>query len=251
MRSLATYLSVVQCVLIELVVGLAVAPGQLPVGTISGLVADPTGAAIANAEIIVKEPGTGFERKLNTKANGTFRVDNLHSFISQTHSSPPLNTILNGPDLDGDGISRTLLPGTTQNSLGSGLSNFELRGLVAEYNADVESRTRVTTPDGSVAVIRPRTPFNQIILPITLPDKSSSGDSFLSQDLRLTRMIRIRDRAQLTLIGEVFNIFNIARLTGYSDVLNQPNYGQPSARAGQVFGAGGPRAFQFAVRFVF
>jgi hypothetical protein len=174
------------------------------------------------------------------------------SFISQTNSSPPRNTILNGLDLDGDGISRTLLPGTTQNSLGRGLSDSELRALVAEYNADVEARTRrVANPDGSVAVIRPRTPFNQIISPIALPDRFSSGDSFLSQDIRLTRMIRIRDRVQLSLIGEVFNIFNIANLTGYSDVLNQPNYGQPSARVGQVFGAGGPRAFQFAARFAF
>ena len=45
------------------------------------------------------------------------------SLISQTYSAPPLNTLLNGLDLDGDGISVTLLPGTTQeNSLGQGLS---------------------------------------------------------------------------------------------------------------------------------
>jgi hypothetical protein len=56
---------------------------------------------------------------------------------------------------------------------------------------------------------------------------------------------------QLTLIGEVFNLFNVANLTGYSDVLNQPNYGQPSARIGQVFGTGGPPAFQFAASLVF
>ncbi len=34
-------------------------------------------------------------------------------------------------------------------------------------------------------------------------------------------------------------------------VLNQVNYGQPSARAAQVFGSGGPRAFQFATRVQF
>jgi hypothetical protein len=53
---------------------------------------------------------------------------------------------------------------------------------------------------------------------------------------------------RLDLIGEVFNLFNVANLTGYSGVLNQLNYGQPTARAGQVFGlrrapgvpAGGP-----------
>jgi hypothetical protein len=56
---------------------------------------------------------------------------------------------------------------------------------------------------------------------------------------------------QLNLIGEVFNIFNVANLTGYGDVLNQPNYGQPSSRVGQVFGTGGPRAFQFGARLLF
>jgi hypothetical protein len=34
-------------------------------------------------------------------------------------------------------------------------------------------------------------------------------------------------------------------------VLNQPNYAQPSARAGQAFGTGGPRAFQVAARVEF
>jgi hypothetical protein len=100
-------------------------------------------------------------------------------------------------------------------------------------------------------VIRPRTPFNQIINPISVPTDFSNGDSFVSQDLRLTRRIALNESLTLCLIGEAFNIFNIANLTGYSNVLNQPNYGQPSARVGQVFGTGGPRAFQFGARLTF
>jgi hypothetical protein len=175
------------------------------------------------------------------------------SLISQIYSAPPLNTLLTGLDLDGDGLSATLLPGATQeNSLGQGLGASGLQGLVAQYNADVEARTRrVTNPDGSITVVRPRTPFNQIINPIALPENFSNGDSFLTQDVRLTRMIKISERLQLSLIGEVFNLFNIANLTGFSGVLNQPNYGLPSARAAQVFGTGGPRAIQFAARLVF
>jgi carboxypeptidase family protein len=175
------------------------------------------------------------------------------SFISQALSAPPLDTILNGLDLDGDGISQTLLPGiATRNSLGRSLSVAELRELVDQYNAQVEARTRrVTNPDGSVTVIRPRTPFNQIINPITLPVKFTNGDSLLTQDLRLARSIKIREKVRLSLIGEVFNIFNIANMTGYSGVLNQPNYGQASSRIGQAFGTGGPRAFQFAARIEF
>lgn len=173
--------------------------------------------------------------------------------ISQTDSATPLDTILAGLDLDGDGISRTLLPGATRhNTFGRGLSESGLRHLVEQYNSSVEARTRRTTnPDGTVTVIRPRTPFNQVISPITLPEHFSSGDSFLAQDVRLTRRISIGDDVRLSLIGEVFNVFNIANVSGYSNVLNQANFGQPSARAGQVFGSGGSRAFQFATRLQF
>jgi hypothetical protein len=172
--------------------------------------------------------------------------------LSQLWSAPPLNTILTGLDLDGDGISRTLLPGTSHNSLGYGLSNQGLRALVSAYNDDVERRTRrVVNADGSISVIRPRTPFNQIIDPITLPGVFSNGDSFISQDLRLTKKMPLNESFTLSLIGEAFNLFNVANLTGYSNILNQPNYGQPSSRIGQVFGTGGPRAFQFGARVEF
>jgi hypothetical protein len=156
-------------------------------------------------------------------------------------------------DLDGDGISTTLLPGINGHNLfGQGLSQSRLRALVAQYNATVEARTRIiTNPDGTQSVIRPRTPFNQIISPIVLPGKISAGDSFISQDVRLTKRFNIKEKVTLSLIGEVFNLFNVANLTGYSSVLNQPNYGQPSARAGQAFGTGGPRAFQVASRVEF
>jgi hypothetical protein len=89
-----------------------------------------------------------------------------------------------------------------------------------------------------------------VINPIALPEQFSNGDSFSTQDFRLSRKLNVGDRA-LTLIAEVYNLFNVANLTGYGNVLNQMNYGRPSARSGQVFGSGGPRAFQFATRFQF
>jgi hypothetical protein len=175
------------------------------------------------------------------------------ALISQTDSGPPLDTVLMGLDLDGDGMSRGLLPGITRhNRLGRDLTASELRTLVDTYNASVEERTRrVINADGSVTVIRPRTPFNQVINPITLPQQFSSGDSFITQDIRLTRKVDIKEVATLSLIAEVFNVFNVANVSGHSNILNQVNYGQPAARAGQVFGSGGPRAFQFAARLEF
>ena len=119
-------------------------------------------------------------------------------------------------------------------------------------HADVEARTsHIVNPDGSVTVIRPRTPFNQIINPISMPSTFSDGDSFISQDLRFTKKVTFREPITLSLMVEAFNVFNVANLTGYSNILNQPNYGQPSTRIGQVFGSGGPRAFQLGARLEF
>lgn len=55
----------------------------------------------------------------------------------------------------------------------------------------------------------------------------------------------------LMLIGEVFNLFNTANLSGRSGNLLSSGFGQAKSRVTQVFGSGGPRAFQFAARLSF
>ena len=90
--------------------------------------------------------------------------------------------------------------------------------------------------------------------------------SFLAHDLRVTRSIRLTEKFRLLLIGEGFNIFNVANLTGYSGTLDRVtrpavaggtatnpsfNFGQPTGRVNPVFGTGGPRALQFAARLAF
>ena len=70
-------------------------------------------------------------------------------------------------------------------------------------------------------------------------------------DLRLTRTFVIRERVTLSLIGEVFNLFNHANLSGYSGDLTNTAFGQATSRATQIFGSGGPRSFQFAARLSF
>ena len=59
------------------------------------------------------------------------------------------------------------------------------------------------------------------------------------------------ERWRATLIGEVFNLFNFANLSGYSGNLLGAGFGQPTSRITQVFGSGGPRAFQLGGRFEF
>jgi len=91
----------------------------------------------------------------------------------------------------------------------------------------------------------------RLIRTVTLPASYAFGNNFHSLDLRLTRSFVLRERWRLLLMGEVFNLYNKANLTGYGGDLTSPAFGQPTSRATQVFGSGGPRAFQVALRITY
>ncbi len=69
--------------------------------------------------------------------------------------------------------------------------------------------------------------------------------------MRLSRSWVFRERWRLSLIGEVFNLYNKANLSAYSGDLTSAAFGQPTSRVTQVFGSGGPRSFQLAARVSF
>jgi hypothetical protein len=141
-----------------------------------------------------------------------------------------------GIDFDGDGTTGDLLPGTTLNAFNRGLGRADLERLVQQFNT-----TYAGTKDAQSALI-PR---------LTLPRTYAFGDNFHSLDLRLSRSFVFRERQRLSLIGEVFNLYNKANLLGFSGDLTSPAFGQPTSRTTQVFGSGGPRAFQLALRLAF
>jgi hypothetical protein len=107
---------------------------------------------------------------------------------------------------------------------------------------------------------------------IVLPEKFSILTAPFARS-SVQRAIRIRENVRLNIIGEAFNILNIANLTGFSGTLDayiRPtatrnattgvititapgrnpafNFGQPTGRVSPIFGTGGPRAFQLAAR---
>jgi len=87
---------------------------------------------------------------------------------------------------------------------------------------------------------------------IVLPAGFSFPRSFNSQDLRVTKIFRLHgERWKLSILGECFNIFNIANLTDYNSALNAPNFGEATQRESNIFGTGGPRAFQLGSRLAF
>ncbi len=67
------------CVLIFAMVIVSLAPthAQEAGGTIVGTVTDPTGAAVANANMTIRNVATGVERTVPTNADGLYAVPNL------------------------------------------------------------------------------------------------------------------------------------------------------------------------------
>ncbi len=159
------------------------------------------------------------------------------SFISQITSRTPFTARISNLDLNGDGTSFDLLPGSTYGEFNTSGGKSGLIRLVDQFNQNYAGRT---------------TPLHQPIPALVLPSNFSFGQNFYSQDMRLSRIFRYRERYKLTVFGEVFNLFNIANLSGYSGNLRETAlFGQPTERVDQVFGSGGPRAFQLGARFEF
>jgi len=196
------------------------------------------------------------------------------STIMQMQTASPTTVNLPGTlDIEGDGTFTFRLPGTKIGSFGYELNASDIRRLVDQYNASIPAPK--DTPIAAIPIGAQRDAIGTSLPYIVLPDKFSNGDSFMTHDLRLTRTISITEKIKLLLIGEGFNIFNVANLTGFSGTLDayvRPtaskaangtititapgrnpnfNFGQPTGRVNAIFGSGGPRAFQIAARLNF
>lgn len=131
---------------------------------------------------------------------------------------------------------------------------FTTAGELNEYIRDLNSRGGV----------------NGEPLPL-VSDDARFSDRFDSLDLRITRPVRVRG-VTIEPMLEIFNVFNVTNILGSSNVnysgftnvlvrdsedpgdpgyLTSSAFGRPVSTAGGVFGSGGPRAAQLAVRVVF
>jgi hypothetical protein len=159
------------------------------------------------------------------------------SLISSYASKGPFQPSISGIDLNGNGIDGIPIPGGGYNQFNISKDKNDLVKLVSAFNQTYAGK---------------KTPRGQDIPTLTLPSHYDFGKSFNSQDVRVTKDFKLfTERYKLTVFGEVFNILNIANLGGYSGDLTNSNFGQPTSRVGQVFGSGGPRAFQVGGRFTF
>ncbi|MFN8001534.1 MAG: hypothetical protein U0X75_11010 [Acidobacteriota bacterium] len=169
-------------------------------------------------------------------------------FISAMSSKGALNPSINGIDLDGDGSGSEPLPlAKGYNCLNRRCGKSDLATAVQNWNARFyPNGAPVAAADFKKDVRGQNIPF------LTLPASYELGDYFSSQDVRLTKKFTFKDRLTFAVFGEIFNVFNIANLSGYNfNLTSGAAFGQPTQRATQVFGSGGPRALQVGGRITF
>ncbi len=198
-----------------------------------------------------KDSSSGFKKH----ALGGWTV----SVISTSLSGLPFNAILpDGVDLTGTGSFFSYLPGAKAGEVGRAVNSLsKLNKIISNYNSN---RSKYAARiEGGVPVDPYGTELRELA---QLPAGTLiGGDSVLSQDLRLTKTFRMTESVKMDFIGEVFNLFNIANLTNISttvipakdDITGPGDFTtyKPTQRTTNIFGTGGPRAFQFALKFTF
>ncbi len=175
-------------------------------------------------------------------------------------SGVPADTYL--PDLNLNGQSLPArLPILGRNSLGRSVKNSnQLNQAIDQWNALPACPAPAPCNAGG--------PLENV------PAGINFGSPFNSLDMRLMKDITIHERYHIDLMAEVFNLFNSVNIRGFTNTsysgrnislvpvgTNPPSptnpngldttFFQPVSTAGGFFGSGGPRAFQFAVRFTF
>jgi hypothetical protein len=150
------------------------------------------------------------------------------------------------------------------------MPDAQSRVPVFQRNAGGRLFTSSGALNGAITAINAGGGIGGQLLPL-VGDNARFGDSFNSLDVRVSRPFTV-GQIRVEPIVEVFNVFNVTNIlgvsvrnySGYSNVLvrdssdpSQPGYlrssafGQPVTTAGGIFGSGGPRALQFALRTTF
>ena len=166
------------------------------------------------------------------------------TIVNDMQSSTPFAMTLSGIDLNGDGTTNDQLPGLALNCLNISCSVGDLRNAVATFNSTYAGKKDAR---------------GNTIGTINLPANLNTTNRIITQDFRLTKAIKIKERLNLNLIAECFNIFNISNLSFAAANPLLPSagnllgtgFGLPTARLGNFNSSEGPRAFQFGARITF
>jgi hypothetical protein len=182
------------------------------------------------------------------------------AMISEAFSGLPESAILpDGVVLSGTSPGAfSYLPGTRPGDIGRKVKSLsQINAIIRDYNAN---RSKYAARiEGGVPVDPFGTELRELAeLP---PGTQLGGDNIISQDIRITKSFKFSESKSLDFMVEVFNIFNFSNLTNVADTAIPAKEDitgpgdftafRPTQRNTNVFGTGGPRAFQFAWKFKF
>jgi hypothetical protein len=123
------------------------------------------------------------------------------SMISTWNSAVPMTALVGSADVNGDGINGDLVTGTRRGDVGRRIDSVaKLNDAFHAYNQQFAGK---------------RNPRNQV-LPFgpDVADNIKFGDSFISQDVQLSDVLKLKDRVKIEAIAQLFNAFNVSNLVG-------------------------------------
>ena len=193
--------------------------------------------------------GTGpFDRRHRLTFNGIvelpkgFRV----SSIMTVYSGLPQSITVGSADLNGDGINGDLLPSTRRGALNRQIES------VAELNTAIRNYNQLFAGKRNLR--------NQV-LPFApeLPESTLFGDNFISQDIQLSYVLKLKERVKIEATAQLFNAFNTSNLVGPAGLPSTPFSGTLTTLAslppgfslggdGSIRDAGGNRALAGVTR---
>ncbi|MBI1762297.1 MAG: TonB-dependent receptor [Acidobacteria bacterium] len=177
-------------------------------------------------------------------------------------------------DLDGDGTTRDLLPGTNVGAFGRGVGVGRLNSLITDFNGTVQTaftpaaRALVTAGLFSEAQLRAlgATVNGGEVLALA-PAGQVPVDRFSNTDVRISKVIKFYGdgRVRVEPMVEIFNLFNIGNYDTPGNFLSGTLDASPGSINGTLktdrvnryglgsgsFAPGIPRAFQFGFRLEF
>jgi hypothetical protein len=151
------------------------------------------------------------------------------------------------------------LPNIPRNALGRQIANgAALNAAIVAYNALPPCLSSGNTA-GPVPCNEGKLLNSAGTGPLQVNPNIKFGDSFNSIDMRVTRTFHFAEPHTLQFIAEGFNVLNITNIrgttnrnySGRNNTIDSSSFNHALDTAGKFFGSGGPRAFQFALRYSF
>ncbi len=126
-------------------------------------------------------------------------------------------------DLDGDGVTQDPIMNTLRGAFSRGVKGNELAGLIAAHNSSVAG----TLGPAAMALVQAGIftqadliGLNATIGTIAAPLDNMSNDSFFTTDVRFSWRYKVTERVTVEPMLEVFNLFNVANYTAFSNTLD-------------------------------